>query len=104
MDDQQAEAMTEIPDELVQLRRSIDNLDSVLIHIMAERFKITQRVGQLKAEQGLPAADPGREARQIERLRALAQEAQLDPEFAEKLLNFIVSEVVRHHLRIAEAH
>ena len=72
------------------------------VRIMAERFKITKRVGELKAELGLPAADPGRETDQIARLRALAVESDLDPEFAEKLLNFIVDEVVRHHLQIAE--
>lgn len=87
--------------ELARLRGSIDNLDSALIYLLAERFKITRRVGQLKAEVGLPPADPEREASQIERLRTVAQDAHLDPEFAEKLLNFIVSEVVRHHERIA---
>ncbi|GAA1374750.1 chorismate mutase [Luteococcus sanguinis] len=87
--------------ELVRLRGSIDNLDSALVHLLAERFKVTQRVGQLKATQGLPPADPEREKRQIERLRALAMDAQLDPEFAEKFLNFIVTEVVRHHEQIA---
>ncbi len=87
--------------ELARMRASIDNLDSALIYLLAERFKITRRVGELKAEVGLPPADPDREARQIERLRAVAQDAHLDPEFAEKLLNFIVSEVVRHHERIA---
>ncbi|MFT4216170.1 MAG: chorismate mutase [Micropruina sp.] len=87
--------------ELARLRASIDNLDSALIYLLAERFKITRRVGELKAEVGLPPADPDREARQIERLRTVAQDAHLDPEFAEKLLNFIVSEVVRHHERIA---
>ena len=87
--------------ELARLRGSIDNLDSALVCLLAERFKITRRVGELKAEVGLPPADPDREARQIERLRTVAQDAQLDPEFAEKLLNFIVSEVVRHHERIA---
>ena len=87
--------------ELARMRDSIDNLDSALIYLLAERFKITQRVGELKAEVGLPPADPDREARQIERLRTVAKDAQLDPEFAEKLLNFIVSEVVRHHERIA---
>lgn len=92
----------ELPDELLRLRGSIDNLDAALVHIMAERFKITKRVGRLKATHGLPPADPDREARQIERLRALADDADLDPEFAEKLLNFIVSEVVRHHLQIAD--
>ncbi|WP_036897555.1 chorismate mutase [Propionibacterium sp. oral taxon 192] len=90
-----------IPEELARMRGSIDNLDAAIIHIMAERFKITQQVGHLKAACGLPPADPGREAQQIERLRCLADEAELDPEFAEKLLNFIVSEVVRHHTEIA---
>ena len=89
--------------ELARLRGSIDNLDSALVCLLAERFKITQRVGELKAELGLPPADPQREAQQIERLRRLADEANLDPEFAEKFLNFIVSEVVRHHERIARS-
>lgn len=88
--------------ELQRLRGSIDNMDSMLVHLLAERFKITQRVGELKAEAGLPPADPIREAEQIKRLRALAEDAHLDPEFAEKVLNFIIAEVVRHHERIAD--
>ncbi len=88
--------------ELQRLRGSIDNMDSMLVHLLAERFKITQRVGELKAEAGLPSADPIREAEQIKRLRALAEDAHLDPEFAEKVLNFIIAEVVRHHERIAD--
>lgn len=87
--------------ELLRLRDSIDNMDAALIHLLAERFKITQQVGVLKAAQGLPAADPAREAKQITRLRTLAADAKLDPEFAEKFLNFVVAEVVRHHEAIA---
>ena len=83
--------------ELVRLRASIDNIDAALIHILAERFKCTQAVGVYKAAHGLPPADPAREAQQIARLRTLAQNAKLDPDFAEKFLNFIVSEVIRHH-------
>jgi chorismate mutase len=83
--------------ELARLRASIDNIDAALIHILAERFKCTQAVGIYKATHGLPPADPGREAQQIARLRSLAQTAKLDPDFAEKFLNFIVSEVIRHH-------
>lgn len=92
----------QLPEELLTMRTSIDNLDACLIHLMAERFKITKRIGKLKAEHNLPAGDPAREAEQVARLRELAVESHLDPEFAEKLLNFIVSEVVRHHLEIAE--
>jgi chorismate mutase len=86
-----------VAEELLRLRRSIDNMDAALVHLLAERFKVTQRVGELKAAHGLPPADPVREAQQIERLRALAEDARLDPEFAEKFLNFVVAEVVRHH-------
>lgn len=83
--------------ELQRLRDSIDNIDAALIHLLAERFKCTQQVGRLKAEHGLPPADPARESQQIARLRALAHDAKLDPDFAEKFLNFIVKEVIRHH-------
>ena len=89
--------------ELVRMRDSIDNMDAALVHLLAERFKITQQVGLLKAKHGLPPADPAREAQQITRLRALAEEAKLDPEFAEKFLTFVVAEVVRHHEALAAA-
>jgi len=51
----------------------------------------------LNARHGLPPADSERKKRQIKRLRLLAKEAHLDPDFAEKFLNFIVCEVIRHH-------
>ena len=96
MSDETAEA------ELLALRGSIDNIDAALIHMLAERFRCTQQVGRLKAEHDMPASDPDREARQIERLRALAVDARLDPEFAEKWFNFVVAEVIHHHQVIAE--
>ena len=83
--------------ELKALRASIDNIDAALVHMLAERFKVTKAVGELKAKIDLPPADPDREARQVERLRALAREADLDPEFSEKFLRFIIDEVIRHH-------
>lgn len=88
-------------DQLSRYRASIDNIDAALVHMLAERFKITQAVGEHKAAAGLPASDPGREQAQIARLRALATEAGLDPAFTEKFLRFIVAEVINHHQRIA---
>ncbi len=82
---------------LASYRDSIDNIDAALVHLLAERFKITQAVGRHKAANGLPPADPAREAEQIARLRALAAAAKLDPEFSEKFLRFIIDEVIRHH-------
>ncbi|WP_313538638.1 chorismate mutase [Sphingomonas sp.] len=88
---------------LIRFRQSIDNIDAALVFMLAERFKVTQAVGRYKAETGLPAADPGREEAQIARLRALAQDADLDPEFSEKFLRFIIDEVIRHHRQAQEA-
>ncbi len=86
---------------LAGYRASIDNIDAALIHMLAERFRCTKAVGVLKATYGLPPADSAREQLEIERLRRLADEAHLDPDFAEKFLNFIIREVIRHHEAIA---
>ncbi|WP_374148082.1 chorismate mutase [Sphingomonas sp. 28-63-12] len=93
-----------MPDEtLSSYRQSIDNIDAALVFLLAERFKVTQAVGRHKATHGLPPADPGRETAQIARLRALANDAQLDPEFSEKFLRFIIDEVIRHHEKLRDA-
>jgi chorismate mutase len=93
----------ELLDELNEIRQSIDNIDAALVHLLAERFKFTQKVGRLKAAGGLPASDPERERVQIARLRGLAEDSRLDPAFAEKFLNFIVAEVIHHHEAIANS-
>ena len=94
----------ETPDaaaQLTSLRASIDNVDAALIFMLAERFRCTKQVGVLKARHGMPASDPAREEQQIARLRRLALDADLDPEFAEKWFNFVVAEVIRHHTAAA---
>ena len=91
-----------VDEQLGAYRSSIDNIDAALVHLLAERFKITKAVGRYKAAKDLPPADPAREAVQIARLRRLAEESGLDPAFTEKFLRFIVAEVIHHHQRIAE--
>lgn len=87
-----------VPDPvLASFRKSIDNIDAALIHMLAERFRITQAVGEYKAKTQLPPADPSREKEQVQRLRALAEQADLDPEFSEKFIRFVIDEVIRHH-------
>jgi len=86
---------------LATYRKSIDNIDAALIHMLAERFRITKMVGDYKATHELSPADPAREREQIGRLRALALEADLDPEFSEKFIRFVIEEVIRHH-RLAQ--
>ena len=86
---------------LASFRASIDNIDAALVHMLAERFRITKAVGAYKAANALPPSDPAREERQIARLRALAADAQLDPDFGEKFIRFVIDEVIRHHEQAA---
>ncbi len=82
---------------MAEYRSSIDNIDAALVHLLAERFKVTRRVGEYKAAVGMPPADLEREALQVQRLRDLAENAGLDPLFSEKFLRFVIDEVIRHH-------
>ena len=91
------DASTRAATLLKEHRDSIDRLDAILVYTLGERFKHTRSVGKLKAEHDLPPADPTREAVQIARLEELAAQANLDPEFAKKFLNFVIQEVIRHH-------
>lgn len=90
-----------IRQEILGLRGSIDNIDASLMYLLAERFKCTRRVGELKAQAGIAASDPDREARQIERLTAIAEAAGLDTEFAAQFREFVVAEAIRRHKLIA---
>ena len=92
----------QVAESLDQYRQSIDNIDAALVFMLAERFKITQAVGKYKATHDLPPADPGREERQVARLRQLAVDARLDPNFTEKFLRFVIDEVIRHHQSMQE--
>ena len=89
--------------QLKEYRDSIDNIDAALVFLLSERFKITHKVGVLKAENTLLPADASREAQQVSRLRKLSKEADLDPEFAEKMLNFIIAEVISNHENLRDS-
>ena len=45
-------------DQLSRYRQSIDNIDAALVYMLAERFKVTKAVGELKAREGLPPPTP----------------------------------------------
>ena len=89
--------------QLKEYRDSIDNIDAAMIFLLSERFKITHKVGVLKSENTLLPADKSREAQQVSRLRKLSKEADLDPDFTEKILNFIIAEVISNHQNLRDS-
>ena len=100
-----AQSTPEVADavaKIAALRQSIDNVDTAIVSLLAERFKYTSQVGVLKARAGFAPADYKREDYQIERLHRIAVDAGLDPDIAEMYREFVVAEVKRRHKRIAE--
>ena len=85
---------------ITNCRNSIDRLDAILVFTLAERFKQTKNIGKIKAENSIPASDPNRESEQLKRIKALSQEAGLDSEFAKRLIDFIITEVIKDHKKL----
>jgi chorismate mutase len=69
-----------LPEELLNAREKIDKIDSDLLSLLAERFALTFRVGEIKAMQSLESFDPQREAQKIEKLRAQSSGLSLNPD------------------------
>lgn len=83
--------------DLQKLRDQLDDIDAKIIHLLGQRFAVTQQVGELKKHSDMPPVDPSREARQMERISQLAQQAKVNPVLAQAILRLIIDEVVRNH-------
>lgn len=89
--------------DLAAFRSAIDALDAQLLETLANRFAVTRQVGQYKATHELPVQDSSREQAQLERLRGLATEHGLDPDFVAELWTLLFRTVVAEHQAIAAA-
>ena len=86
--------------QLLESRRMIDEIDSKLIEILDDRFRLTREVGLLKAEHKLDPIDKTRESEKLAKLRSLCDKKTLNPDFIEKLFSSIMEEVVKNHQSI----
>ncbi len=93
-----------VPEELLEVREKIDQIDTRLVELLAERFALTHRVGLLKASRELEAVDAQREAEKLANLRLLCAQHDLNPELVAQLFTSIMEDVVRNHRRLQEDH
>lgn len=83
--------------ELESLRRQIDTIDADIVELLASRFRITAKVGELKARHQLAAVDSARESRQQSRYRELAELHGLNPEMVVSVFRQVIDQVVANH-------
>jgi len=87
----------QVPDELLALRTEIDRIDEEILDLLAQRFGVTAKVGELKARSKLESVDPTREQQKLHRLRNLSEARNLNSDFILDLFQTIFNEVVKNH-------
>ena len=83
--------------ELQLLRTEIDEIDGKIVDLLARRFRLTSKVGRLKAQYALGAVDRQREAAQEARFRELAELNGLNPELIVRVFRSVINEVVKNY-------
>ena len=85
-------------DSLLEHRRELDAIDAQLVSLLAARFAVTRRIGELKAAHGVAAADPAREQAQMERLLTLSAAQELPIEVTRTVFETLFRIVRENHL------
>ncbi|MFC1908204.1 prephenate dehydratase [Chloroflexota bacterium] len=76
---------------LKDLRRKIDETDTKIARLLAERIRIAGEIGKEKQEQKKKVEDNERERRILENVRSIAQEENISQEDMEKIYRQIVT-------------
>ena len=89
--------ISEIPEELKVKRQQLDQLDLQIVDLLAKRFEITQKVGEVKAAYSLEALDGNRETEKLRSLKDYSAKFGLSGSLVESLFALIMKEVVANH-------
>ncbi len=76
---------------LEDLRRKIDETDTKIARLLAERIRIAQEIGKEKKEQRKQVEDKEREKRVLEKVRGIAQEENISQEAIEGIYRQIIT-------------
>ncbi len=76
---------------LEELRRKIDDVDSKIVRLIAERIKIAEEIGGEKRKQGKQIEDAKREQVVLENVRRLAREESISQEDIESIYQQIMT-------------
>lgn len=79
-----------IPEELLAMRREIDELDQALVDVLAKRYDVVRRVGEFKTRHNMEAVQPVRAQAVKDRAVDLGTAQGLDREFMRKLYDLVI--------------
>ena len=76
---------------LEELRKKIDEADTRIVRLIAERMRIAKEIGREKKKQGKPIADEGREIEVLEHIKSVAREEDINQEDIASIYRRIVT-------------
>ena len=77
-------------ERLAHLRKQIDRVDEQILTLLRERVSISEEIGKVKAENGLPIRDEQREREVLDRVASEAEVKGIDPEIARRIFREII--------------
>ncbi len=84
-----------IPEELLLLRKQIDLLDDELLNILSQRSDVSRKIAEIKLHNNLPILQLDRWKNLLQDHLSEAEKKHLSPEFIRKIFETIHSESVR---------
>ena len=90
----------EFVDNLAELRRQIDKIDDQIFQKLADRMKITEKIGAYKRDNGVTILQVNRWDEILHKRSAFANVLKLDLGFVEKILELIHNESIRKQTEI----
>ena len=83
------------PQDLASLRKSLDDIDQVLVSALGERARLARQIAKVKAEGDGPVRDADRETALLQHRSTLGERLGLDPAFVRRIFREILDDSVR---------
>ena len=81
--------------DLAALRKSLDDIDAVLVSALGERARLARDIARVKADGDGPVRDADREAALLQHRSAVGERLGLDPAFVRRIFREILDDSVR---------
>jgi len=88
---------------LNEYRHAIDEIDSGILELLGKRTELSERIGEIKHEHGLPICVPEREAEVIKNRQDLGRLKGLSERFVRVMFKFIMHESKQIQRKLVKA-
>lgn len=86
--------------ELQPYREQLDQINELLVDLLAERMQVCRVIAKVKSAHGIPMLQPQRVTSTLDQVRALSDSRQLRAEYLDGLFQLIIEETCDEELRV----